>query len=280
MSGLVASQISYGLFILVLFIGYGSLVRRGVVSGKGIIGAGVVVTLLATAAAAYNLYPAYRSGQLPLVLFLFNPLLMTFVSALCVFFSYRQQQTEDLVTLAVGDSKIIVRFCPPARIPDADALLLPTVTTLRMLEGLAGSVGMGAGRETMREATRHAPVNLGKVVTTGPGQLAVGRIYHVAVGDPLRPVDEVKLRRGMESAAQQARKGGAESVAVPVGSVRGLTLSQSVSAIAGGVLRHHKPFAEIVFVVFEPRHRREIAEVIQRLVEVEEPPKPPLTRRR
>jgi hypothetical protein len=271
MNPLFSAQIIHAMLVLGLFVAYGTLVRRGAIAGKAILGFGAMVTVLAVASAGLAQLPLYRAGLMSLSLYLFHPALMLIVSVFCVIFSYRNQLSEDLATTTLGDTKIIVRFCPPNLIPDADALVVPTTTTLRMIDGLAMYVGMGAGPEPGKEAMPQGPVNIGKVIATGPGKLAVGRIYHVAVGDAFKAVDATKLRRGIETAAQQARKGNAESLAVPVGQLRGLSLQQSVDSIVGGVLKNRKAFAEIVFLVFEPRLKRATAVAVERAVEANEP---------
>jgi len=259
------SQIPYAVFVVALFVGYGILVRRRVFEGRNILLAGAVVGVLAVGAATLNALP--QRAVLPWPLLLVNPIMMGLVTVYCVWFSYRQQRVEDVATLLVGDTKIIVRVCSAFRIPDADALLLPTSTSMRMLGGVPGLVGIASGGASEREARKNAPVGLGKVVATGGGRLAVARIFHVAVYDVGRGVDENALRRGIESAGQQARKSGAESVVVPVGAYRPLPVARVAAVCAEAVLKQRRAFAEIVFVVLEPRDAGVVVEAVTGAVE-------------
>jgi hypothetical protein len=254
----LASQIPFVVLILALFAAYGVLVRRGTIKDNNIIGAGVIVGALAVALTVAYWWPMYQQG-LPLSLFLVNPIAMTFCAIWCITLAYRSQRVEDIATHVVGDTKVIVRVCPPSRLPDADALLLPTNTTFQMTENIAGQIGTATGPEVYEEIRGSAPVGLLKVVQSASGKLEVDRIYHVAVNDYLRPVNQTQLRRGIEQAALQARKANAESIIVPIAPMRGLSIPQVTDAVAGGVLKQRKAFAEIVVAVLSPRIGREVA---------------------
>jgi hypothetical protein len=258
-------QIPFVLIILALFAAYGVLVRRGTIKEGAIIGAGTVVGALAVALTIAYWWPMYQRG-LPLSLFLVNPVAMTFCAIWCIALAYRSQRVEDIATHVVGDTKVIVRVCPPSRLPDADALLLPTNTTLQMSENIAGLVGTATGPAVAQEIRGSGPVGPLKVVPSGGGNLEVGHIYHVAVNDYLRPVNQAQLRRGIEHAALQARKANAESVIVPIAPMRGLNIPQVTEALAGGVLKQRKAFAEIVVAVLSPRLTREVAAEVARQV--------------
>jgi O-acetyl-ADP-ribose deacetylase (regulator of RNase III) len=268
-SALKPLPLAYAAFILVIFLGYGALVRKGVIAGRAILWAGVPLALLAMAASVIDMLPMLRAG-VPPILVLFNAGMMALLTAFCVFLSYRSQRIDDVATYALGDTKIIVRICTPIRIPEADALLLPANTALRLTEGVGPLIGSAAGPALAAELAALGPVGMGKIVATGAGKLAAGRIFHAAVSDPGRPVDAARLRKGMEAAAQQARKARAESLAVPVGVLRGLAFPQAAEAIVGGVLRQRKAFAEIVIIAFEPRFAGILTEIVQAAVLAEE----------
>ncbi len=258
------SQLPYALFIIALFLAYGAVVRRGLVSGRAIIGVGVLVGALAVAASFLNI-PAPVRQRAPLALVLFAPGLMAACAALCVTFAYRAQKVADLATFEIGDTRIVVRYAPASRI-QADALLLPAMTTLRMLGGVPAAIRAAGGAGIEKEALASAPAGIGKVVSTTGGRLGVDRVFHVAVHEPLRPVEEVTLRRGLESAAQQARKAGAESVALPLGALRGLPAAKVAAAAAEAMLKQRRAFSEITFVVLEARSAPPIREAIERVV--------------
>jgi O-acetyl-ADP-ribose deacetylase (regulator of RNase III) len=194
---------------------------------------------------------------------------MALCALFCVWFAYRSQQVSDLARFDLGDTRVVVRCAPAGRI-EADAMLLATSTSLRMLGGVPGAVGVAGGLAAIeREALAAAPASLGKVVATGAGRLAVDRIFHAAVHEPLRAVDQGQLRRGLESAAQQARKAGAETVAVPVGVLRGMPFARGARIAAEAVLKHRRAFSEIVFVALAvqsgPALRAAVEEVVQEL---------------
>lgn len=261
----MASQIPYAVFVVSLFLAYGALVRRGVVTGRAIIGVGILVGVAAAAASYVNIPPLVRQ-QMPLPLLLIAPGSMALCAAVCIAFAYRSQKIEDLAVHTLGDTRIVVRYTPANRI-EADALLLPTVTTFRPLGGLSGAVGVAAGSAPEKEAQAVAPAKVGKVVATTGGKLRVTRIFHVAVHEPLRPVEAAPLRRGLENAAQQARKAGAETIAVPVGALRGLPVAQGATITAEAVLKQRRAFSEIVFVVLELRHAPIVRDAVAKAVQ-------------
>jgi O-acetyl-ADP-ribose deacetylase (regulator of RNase III) len=266
----VARQIPYFLFVLSLFTAYGILVRRGNIKGKNILWAGVGTGALAVTAALVYIWPDYQRGM-SLPILLIHPVLMALVTVYCVGITYRAQRVQTIATYIIGDTKILVISCPPSSIPDADALLLPGNTRLRMVGGLIGLIGFAAGAEADKEMAKSGPVGIGKVVEGGPGRLPVGRIYQVAVQEPLKDVTAPVLKRSMESAVLAARKGGAESVAVPLGALRGLPATRTMEIMAEAVLKQRKAFGEIVFVTLDARSAALADDVVRKLVEGAKP---------
>ena len=157
-------------------------------------------------------------------------------------------------------------------------MLLPTLTTLRMLGGVPGAISIAGGPTIEREAMRGAPVNLGKVVMTGAGRLAVDHVFHAAVSERLRPTDPNLLRRTLENAAQQARKAGAETLVVPVGSLRGLDVRRVADVTAEAVLKQRRAFSEIVFVALDVRSTNALAAAVAKAVEDAARPRQPAGR--
>ena len=266
MSPLLAAQIPFGIAIIGMFLVYGSLVRRGIIRDTSILSVGAGVGLAAALLALWSAYPAYHRGEIPFSLWLFNPFAMIVCSAYCVWFSYQMQRTEDLATFLIGDTKIILRTCPPTRLPPADALLLPANTFLRLNDGAAFLYGLAAGGDMAREARKSAPVAQGKVVVTDAGKLAVARVYHAVVGGPTGAIKAEAVRKAMESAANAARKAGAESVVVPLASLRGLPFDESAKATLAGVLKNKKAFAEVVFVVAGGRDEKAAIEITNKII--------------
>jgi len=265
----LSRQLPYAACILTLFVFFGVLVRRGKIKGRAILGYGILVGVLAVSASLLESLPLWQASAddpTRIALLLVNPIAMVLVSVFCVSFTYQTQRVEDLATHTLGDTKVIVRSCLPNCIPDADALLLPTATDMRFVGGLAGPIGFVAGGAVERAATSRTPAGIGKVVETEGGKLAVGHIYHVAVYEPLRSVTAATLKRGIETASLQARKRGAESLAVPLGPLPGLSAADSMKATVEGVLKHRKAFGEIVFVAFDRRAARLADEIVRSAV--------------
>lgn len=265
-------QIPFLLVILVAFVAYGIMVRRELLIGARIWQGGIVIGLIAVGVSALNerLNLKLQPGQ-PAALFYFNPAVMLVCSGYCTFLAYRMQRVSDLHVWTLGDTKIILRSCPASKLPDADALLLPTGTGMRMRSGVAALVRNAGGESIETEAVRQIGrgIGVGKVIRTGAGTLAVGRVYHAAVYDPGKPLKADVLKRYVAQACAVARREGAESLAVPLGEYQGLGVAPSTAAIGEAVLKSRKAFAEIVFAVLEGRDAREAGAVIARLVAAE-----------
>lgn len=270
----LASQLPYAVFIVALFLFYGHLVRRGTLAGRGIVLAGATVGVIAAAASFFQVAPETRA-QTTLPVLLLGPLMMLICTGVCVAFAYRAQKVVEAARFALGDTTVIVRYSPASSIA-ADALLLPTLTTLRMLGGVPGALRVAAGPEIEREALRAAPVHPGKVVRTGAGRLAVDHVFHAAICEPLRPTDPNVLRRALESAAQQARKAGAETLVVPVGSLRGMSIERVAATAAEAVLKQRRAFSEITFVALDVRSTNVVAVAVAKAVEALARPLPPV----
>ena len=247
-----AFPIAHALIILAVFLLYGSSVRKGIVRGSAILWAGVFAGAIAVGIYAFDMLPLYRAGA-PIWMAALPPLMMAGLAAFCVAMSYHQQRVRDIATFTAGDTKVIVRVCPPIAIPDADALLLPVSTALRGNDAITRMALSAAGPQVTDALAKQGPVGMGKVISTVGGALSVGHIFHAAIADAGRPTDGARLKRGIENAAQQARKAGAESLAVPLGQLTGLAMQDSLAIPIDAVLRQRKAFAEVVFVVFEPR---------------------------
>ncbi|MES2459936.1 MAG: hypothetical protein V4671_05075 [Armatimonadota bacterium] len=262
----VARQIPYFLFVLSLFTAYGILVRRGTIKGRNILWAGLGTGVLAVIAALFFIWPDYQRG-VPLPVLLIHPILMAVVTSYCVALTYRSQRVQTLATYIIGDTKILVISCLATSIPDADALLLPGNTRLRMVGGLIGAIGFAAGADADKAMAKNGPVGIGKVVEGGPGRLAVGRIYQVAVQEPLKDVTAPVLKRGMESIVQAARKGGAESIAIPLGGLRGLPAVRCIEIMTEAVIKQRKAFGEIVLIALDAPTAAQVDDVVRKLVE-------------
>ena len=259
-------QLPFLITILAVFISYGIMVRREVLTGNRIWQGGIVIGLIAVGLAALNdrLNLHLQPGMSPTT-YLLTPSAMAFCSLYCVFVSYRMQRASDLATWIMGDTKIILRICPASKLPDAHALILPTGTRLEMQNGIPAQVKNAGGEAIATAAGKFAPVGLGKVITTEAGTLAVENIYHVAVYEAGKPVKVDILKRFVTQALLNARKDGTESICIPLGAYPGLSVESSTIALAEVILKQHKAFAEIVLCIFEARDDREVAGAIRKI---------------
>ena len=260
----IGTQLPYALFIVALFFAYGQAVRRGRIAGRAILGVGALVGVIAVAASFFQFSPDVRA-QTPLGYLLVSPIVMALCAAFCVAMAYRSQKVEELGRHSVGDTTVIARYSPASRI-EADAILLAAPTTLRMLGGVSGALSVAGGTAIEREARQSAPANPGRVVQTTGGRLAVDHIFHAVAYQPLRPVEEAPLRRALENAAQQARKAGAETLAVPVGVLPGLPPDRVARIVTDAVLKHRRAFAEISFVALDVRGGQTLARAVAEAV--------------
>lgn len=263
-SSSLASQIPYMLFVVSLFLVYGALVRRGVVAGWAILGVGVVVGAAAVTASFFNI-PLELRREMPPLLIASGPGAMALCAAFCVAFAFRAQKVVDLASFSLGDTTVIVRYSPAARL-DADALILPTSTGLRMRGGVAGALAVAGGPGIETEARAKAPIGIGKVVATGGGRLAVDRVFHAAVSAPGSVVEAAALRRGLEAALGQARKSGAETLVVPIGGLRGLSAGQVATVAAEALLKQRSAFSQIVFAALDLRGGETVRRAVEAVV--------------
>ncbi|MBC8138050.1 MAG: macro domain-containing protein [Fibrella sp.] len=263
----ILPQLPFLLTILAVFIAYGVMVRREILTGARVWQGGIVIGLIAVGLAVLNdrLNLKLLPGMSP-TFYLMNPAAMAFCATYCVFISYRLHKVTDIATWAIGDTKIILRTCPASKLPDAHALILPTGTRLEMRFGIPSQVKNAGGDTIPAAANKIAPVGLGKVVATEAGTLAVGKIYHVAVYESNKPIKVDVLKRFIGQALLAARKDGAESVCIPLGTYPGLSIESSTTALAETVLKHHKPFAEIVFCIFEARDERDATGAVRKVL--------------
>lgn len=253
----------YATVVLGLFLAYGTLTRRGQLRGRAIPLAGAGVGLVALVATVLLLKPQIESKGVPFAVLLLNAGSIGLVSAYCILLAVRQARVEVVSERQAGGGRVAVRVSSPWRLADVDALVVPTATTLRALVGPSVAVLMAAGKETEQAVRAAAPAALDKVVTTPAGRLPVGKIYHVAVHEPMRPVEASRLRRGLEAGAQQARKGGATRVGLAFGPARGLSLGQTAAVYAEAALRQARHLPEVVLIALDGRGEKELVDALR-----------------
>jgi len=265
-------QLPFLIVILIAFITYATLVRRGVLSGARIWQGGIVLGLGTFAVAAVNEYVNIHlpPGVSPW-LHLTNPGALGLCAIYCVMFSYRMQRVMEMATFTMGDTKILMQICPASKLPDAQVMILPTSTSMRMPGGITGLIKIASGESVEQEAMKTAPVGIGKIIETGPGKLTVGNIYHVAVAEPGKAMRVDVLKRFVGQAALMARKANVESLCIPIGPYPGLTTVAAAEAIAEAIMKQRKAFAEIVFVALDPRDGKDMVTTVAKVIRAAEP---------
>lgn len=263
---LLLPQLPFLIVTLAAFITYGSMVRREILTGAKIWQGGLVIGLIAVALAALNdrlnlkLTPEMSRNY-----YFLNPVVMVFATAFCVFTAYRLQRVSEAGMWQIGDLSIVLRVCPVSKLPESDALLVPTGTRLEMKNGVPAQVKNAGGATIADAAKTFAPVGLGKIIVTPPGTLAVQKIYHAAVYEGGKPIKMDVLRRFIGQAFVAARKDGAQSVCIPLGAYPGLTVEASSRAIAE-TAQKQKGLREIVLCVIEARDEREAAIAVRKVL--------------
>ena len=253
----------YALGILIAFFTYGGLVRNGKISGRAVVTIGsiigVVAVLVWTGATYATLSPAARHWTTIVP----GAVVMGVCAFYCVAMAYRVQNVETVAEFLAGDTKMILLGCTPMRLPDADALIVPCSTAIAPMGGPVLTLLAQAGGEVGKELKPHKPLGVGKCAKTSGGKLAVGSIWWCSVHEPSKNADVVTVRRTVEKAAESAKRDGAESLVVLFAAVRGLSLEAVASASVEGVVKQRRAFAEIVFVVTEPRDQPEAKSALE-----------------
>lgn len=245
-------QLFFTLPIFTAFLLYANYVRQGKINGNQIFFFGALLGIAALGTTTAMIWPLHADRDWP-KLALTNAMIISLATVWCVFFAWRQARVVTAFTATSDGVTIKVISATAWRTPAADAMLLPNTTALRAIAGPSAPVLLAAGKAVEGEVRALAPVKLEKVVSTAGGSLPVGKIYHVAVNEPSKTVDAARLRRGIEHAAQQARKGDAKTIIVPYLPLRGLSPKDGAVAVVEGTLHSRKGFTEILLVAIDPR---------------------------
>ena len=254
------TELPFFLLLSALFLGYGGLVRRGILREKQVLWAGIILGIITVSLSTLRFW---RPGQ-PMVVQLINPIILAVCTGLCISMAQKNQRVEDIFTQKKGETSLVVRVGPLSQLSQLsqlDALLLPTSTELRSFGGPSAQIAMLAGRAYENEVNRLAPVEIGKTIVTGTYNLfpisveAAGsknsKIYHIATHEARKNMKAENLKRGIDSALQKAAKAQAKTVAIACGKFPGLTLEESTNAIVGAVGRHQNKFTNIYFCALD-----------------------------
>lgn len=249
--------------VVSLYMAYAIQVRNGRIDGRAIFVAGGAMWLLGLGITSAMIWPSIAKEGFRLIAV--NATTMTLLTAWCVYMAWRSAQIKEELTLVVGETQVVLQTCSPWRIRGVEALVLPNTTALRSITGPAATVQMAAGKGLEKDTRAASPVKLDKVLATGGGALSVPKIFHVAVNEPSKPVDPVRLRRGIEAAVVQARKAGIKQLGIPVSALRGLSPLDTATVLVEGALHQKKAFEKLVFIALDARDVSLIRAVLEKV---------------
>ncbi|MEM0106564.1 MAG: macro domain-containing protein [Zestosphaera sp.] len=115
-----------------------------------------------------------------------------------------------------------------------DAVVNPANTYMFMSGGVAGAIRRKSGVEIELEARRHAPVPIGKAVTTSAGKFKCRYVIHApTVEAPGGRSSAEKVYEATKAALKEARRVGVTTVAFSLmgAGVGGLTLEESLRSM-------------------------------------------------
>lgn len=98
---------------------------------------------------------------------------------------------------------------------EADALVNPANTALRMGGGVAGALRRKGGREIEEEAVAQGPIEIGQAVATTAGRLRAKWVIHAPTMALDFRTDLEKVALATRAALRKAQELGARSVALP-----------------------------------------------------------------
>ena len=138
-----------------------------------------------------------------------------------------------------------------------DAVVNAANNHLWMGSGVAGALRKAGGPSVEREAMALGPIEVGRAVTTGAGNLPVKWVIHAAVMGQDLETDADKVRRATVSALKEAEQIGAKTVALPAlgTGVGGLALEDCARAMRAGIegAMPLKNVLRVTFVLYGPR---------------------------
>lgn len=140
---------------------------------------------------------------------------------------------------------------------EADAVVNPANTALRMGGGVAGAIKRRGGREIEAEAVAKGPIEIGQAVATGAGKLPARWVIHAPTMALDFKTDLHKVAKATRAALGLARELGARRVAFPaMGTGVGGLDPREVARVMLRELREGGEGMEITVVLYdEATHR-------------------------
>lgn len=142
------------------------------------------------------------------------------------------------VTLVEGDISL----------QDVDAVINAANASLLLGSGVAGALRQRAGLSLQAQCDAVGPIEVGRAVVTGSGELPASHVIHAAVMDvPGGEARETDVRSGLGHALQLAEEGGCRVVACPaLGTGVGGLGMQRCAEISLEVAREHLERAAVL----------------------------------
>ncbi|MEM4721617.1 MAG: macro domain-containing protein [Candidatus Methanomethylicaceae archaeon] len=136
---------------------------------------------------------------------------------------------------------------------DAEALVNPANSLMRMGGGVAGAIKRAAGAVVEEEAMRHAPVPVGSAIATSAGRLKSKYIIHAPTMEkPAMKTTKNKVRSATAAALKLAESLGVNSIAFPAmgAGVGGLSVEESAEAMLAAIQQHFLITATCLKIIF------------------------------
>lgn len=169
---------------------------------------------------------------------------------------------ESLVVVAVGD---ITRI-------RVDAVVNPANSLMIMGGGVAGALKRAGGSIIEEEALRHAPVPVGKAITTTAGKLPAKAVIHAPTMErPAMRIGTANVYKAARAAIDEASSRGFKSIAMPAlgAGVGGVSVSDSAREIARAMLDSPSLPSLIVLVARGEEAYREMVRGVSSIIESE-----------
>jgi len=122
-----------------------------------------------------------------------------------------------------------------------DAIVNPANSLMIMGGGVAGAIKKVGGKEIEDEATKHAPVAVGKAIATGAGQLEARYVIHApTMKMPAMSIDRGNVQLAVRGALECAKQFSIGTIAFPgMGTgVGGLSLEEAARTMVSEIRKH------------------------------------------
>jgi len=153
---------------------------------------------------------------------------------------------------------------------EVDAVVNAANSLLIMGGGVAGAILHAGGSEIQKEASKKAPVPVGKAVATTAGKLKAKYVIHAPTMErPAMPTSKQNVRLAVRGALECARQLGIASVAFPgMGTgVGGLNVEEAAEVMVDEIKSHVEsgtPLKKIILVGFDANLSRAFEKALRK----------------